>query len=464
MKSNKLNLILGAMVALTMGGTGFAEERAAFPQFVRPLGMGGAFTAVADDNNAFSFNPAGMVQRTGAEVSFLEIALGGSSDLKEAVDYLSDHEDELTNLDNIATADPTRANQIVNDTLNTFTGLNPRFYVAGDVATFVSGPRFMGMPLHVGFGALFVVDGRFNIGPGTPFPTVSYSVDSDMVIPLSLAKRFDAPYIPGKIGVGLTGKLIRRAQVKQDNLNVAQLDNLDVPDPAIGKGIGSDLGLLYQPTDRFNVGLMVRDFLGTKISYDRVDAENGIPAQPERDTVIRPRTNIGVALTPERLLWILPTGNRLTLAADVRDILDKDKHIFFENGFRRVFGQDMWKQVHLGAEYKYWFLRLRGGAYQGYPSFGLGVDLPVLKVDYAFYSQELGARAGDLRQENHVISLGFKFGTNYTETRDRIKKGSESKEEQKMAVPEKVSTPVVTPAEPVPANDVVVPNSTEKEH
>ncbi|MDR1696347.1 MAG: hypothetical protein LBR69_06965 [Endomicrobium sp.] len=33
---------------------------------IRPMGMGGAFTAVADDENAFFYNPAGIAQRTGS--------------------------------------------------------------------------------------------------------------------------------------------------------------------------------------------------------------------------------------------------------------------------------------------------------------------------------------------------------------------------------------------------------------
>jgi hypothetical protein len=42
---------------------------------VRPLGMGGAFTAIANDSNAPLFNPAGIAQVTQSEVSFMSAKL-----------------------------------------------------------------------------------------------------------------------------------------------------------------------------------------------------------------------------------------------------------------------------------------------------------------------------------------------------------------------------------------------------
>ena len=39
-----------------------ARELPKFFEGVRPLGMGGAFTAVADDENALFYNPAGLAR------------------------------------------------------------------------------------------------------------------------------------------------------------------------------------------------------------------------------------------------------------------------------------------------------------------------------------------------------------------------------------------------------------------
>lgn len=438
-------LEIGLSVLLMAVSPIVAEEQPTQIQFVRPLGMGGAFTAVADDHNIFGFNPAGMVQRSGAEITLLEIALGGSEDLKKAADFVSDNEARLDNYDILT---PTEQQQFTNEIINEMVGLTPRVYVAADVASFVSGPKFFGLPIHGGFGALGVADGSFEFGVSALTPNISYEINNDVVIPLALAKRFDAPLLPGTIGVGVTGKFIHRNQVQHERLNLLQLDDVEAPDPAKGRGIGSDVGLLYQPTKKINVGIMVQDFLGTKMGFDATDGEPGVPATPERDTVIRPRTNVGIALFPEKLLWILPTGNRLTLAADVRDVLNQDQHLFFTRGFHKPLGEDLWPHVHLGAEYRWWFLRLRGGAYQGYPSFGLGLDIPFVKLDYAFYSQELGARAGDLRQGNHVVSFALKFGTGHTEARARIR---EKKESETVSEPAPETQVVPAATEPAPA-------------
>lgn len=423
---------------------GHAEELPVNLLFVRPLGMGGAFTAVADDHNIFVHNPAGMVQRTGAQTTIFEVAVGGSKDLKDAYDFVSDREDELTNFENLSAS---RQIELINEIKDTVSKLRPRAYVAADVASFVSGPRFFGLPFHGGFGLFGGADASFRINADF-VPTISFDVNNDMVLPLSVAKRWDAPLVAGKIGIGFTGKVIRRRQIKQEDLSVVVLDDLDAPPSADGRGIGSDLGFLYQPTDRWNVGLMVQDFLGTKLKFDAVAAEKGYPAQPARTAVIRPRTNIGLAVTPKKLLWLLPTYERWVLAMDVRDILNKDDHLFFENGFRKPFGENLYTHLHLGVEYRYWFLRLRGGAHQGYPSLGLGIDIPVLKIDYAYYSREIGRLAGDLREENHVISLAFRFGSGHVESRERIKKAKETTKTRDTAIPESDPVPSSTPEEP----------------
>jgi hypothetical protein len=100
----------------------------------------------------------------------------------------------------------------------------------------------------------------------------------------------------------------------------------------------------------------------------------------------------------------------------------------------------------MGAEYRWWFLRFRGGASEGYPTFGLGLDIPLLKIDYAYYSRELGRLAGDIREQNHVISLALRFGSGATESRERIKKAKDaSKIKGDAAVPEAEAVPAEAP-------------------
>lgn len=413
-------------------------------EFARPLAMGGAFTAVADDNNVFGFNPAGMVMRTGGEFTLFDLAVGVAEDTLDIVDFVSDNEAALTNWENLSEAEQTR---LVGEISN-LSKLNPRLAGTLNLASYVSGPTFLGLPFHVGYGAFGNVDSSIRLDNGVLVPNISYQINNDIVIPVAVAKRFEAPWaIPGRIGVGLTGKYIIRKQVKRERQSILELDDLESPPVADGNGIGADVGLLYQPTDRSTWGLMIQDFLGTNLSFDAVAAENGYQALPSRDTVIRPRTNVGYAVVPKSILFLLPTHDRWVFTADLKDILDSEDHILFEDGLRKPLGEDFWTHLHAGTEFSWGILRLRGGLNQGYLAFGGGINLFLFKLDYAYYGRELGTRAGDIRQANHLVSLSVKFGTTKVESRERIKSNKEMRKQGKNStsgpiVEEEVASPL----------------------
>lgn len=70
MKRINIYLIAGFLMLLLVGGEGYA----AFKDNgwgARPAGMGGAFTAIADDVNAALYNPAGLMQLKSPEMSFM---------------------------------------------------------------------------------------------------------------------------------------------------------------------------------------------------------------------------------------------------------------------------------------------------------------------------------------------------------------------------------------------------------
>lgn len=260
------SLVVGLSVSLSL-----ATEPPTRIEFVRPLGMGGAFTAIADDHNVFSFNPAGLVQRTGSQFTLLEIAAGVAKDTTDLIDFIDDNKDVIDNWD---TSTPQQQADITNKIITNISRLDPRIYVAANTLTYLSGPVFWGA--HLGLGVQGVVDSsiRMDIGPGG-VPNVSFAVNNDIVLPVTLAKRWDAPLVPGTIGMGLTGKLMRRYKTEQNRISFLQLDDIESPPVAQGDGFGSDIGLLYQPTDRTNIGLMVQDFLGTKLHFDAEPAKSG---------------------------------------------------------------------------------------------------------------------------------------------------------------------------------------------
>lgn len=439
------NKILSVTILGLLTSTLYAEEPPTKVEFVRPLGMGGAFTAIADDHNIFAYNPAGLVQRTGSQFTLLEIAGGGAKDTKDFIDFVEDNEAIFNDWDNADADDITR---VTNEIANNISKLDPRVYAAANVFSYLSGPVFWGA--HIGFGVQGVIDSSVRLDPGVPAPTISFNVNNDIVVPFTLAKRWDAPLLPGKLGVGATAKLMFRNKTQQEQVSVLGMDDIGEPPVSQGDGWGGDLGLLYQPTDRTNIGVMVQDIGGTKLHFDAEPAKNGFNGYPERDTVIRPRTNIGMAMTPKSLLWLLPTGDRWIFSADIKDIFPSEasgEHVLFQEGFSQILGDDFGEHFYLGTEFRYWFLRLRGGAYQGYPTAGIGMDFPIIKLDFAYYGREIGTFAGDRRQDNYIASLALSFGGSNVEARDRIVKNKDMTNQKSMGEPSPTEA-APTPAAP----------------
>jgi hypothetical protein len=225
---------------------------------------------------------------------------------------------------------------------------------------------------------------------------------------LPLAHRFDKlPYIPGKISVGTTLKYINRARIAEYNKSVLEFENFS-PQVQLGKGFGFDLGTMYQPTDRWNVGLQITDVGGTSLKFDAVNAEK--EGQLDRASftgMIPTQWNVGAAYIPSKIVYwpgkSINTLDRLVFAADVRDFASTDE---------RLFDATFWKKLHMGAEFRYGPVSLRGGFNSGYPSFGAGVRIPYLglKADYAYWGEELGRYAGQIPSWNHQVTLALSWG------------------------------------------------------
>jgi hypothetical protein len=65
-------ILLAILVVLVVSIPGYCVVPLSFYSSARPMGMGGAFTAVADDINAVFYNPAGLAfkRKQGAEISY----------------------------------------------------------------------------------------------------------------------------------------------------------------------------------------------------------------------------------------------------------------------------------------------------------------------------------------------------------------------------------------------------------
>jgi hypothetical protein len=276
---------------------------------------------------------------------------------------------------------------------------------------------------------------------------LSYDLNVDAILPFNISKRWEnMRRIPGKLAVGVNLKYIRRGQMRDDNVSVLELEDFEDPQVQTGAGLGADLGMLYQPHHRWNLGLAVLDAGGTSLDFENVNAEKGFVAKEARKSSIPARWNLGLAWTPAHVLF-LPTGDRWLFTADVKDLINADSKVLFGDG---LIADTAGTHLHFGAEFRYWFMRLRGGFNQGYPTLGAGLDIPFLKLDYTFYSDEIGLFAGTSKQSSHMITLALRFGSGRTEARDRVRDGKNAKKsgEAKTEKPAEPETEV-SPSKPV---------------
>ena len=337
-----------------------AEELPVFYKGVRPLGMGGAFTAVADDENAMFYNPAGLNKIEG---------FGGIGILNPYAEISKNTLDFIKDVTDLSDAD-TDAEQtaLASDLMDRWMGEHLRLRAG----------LFPNVTVH-NFGVGFLGQAAFDFEVHNPLGSRTLDVRGaiDMALLVSGAYAFTVKDNP--LRVGLTAKMINRRLLDQQysTFDLVQKDGIDLDDDLkSGNGIGVDLGAIYsfpvflEPS----VGIAIQNIADTKLG----DAGK-----------IEQQVNLGAAIYP-------PIGfGKLVLALDVMD-------------FTHQLGSDndLGKRLHLGVEYRLpIIIGIRAGLHQGYPSYGFTVDFWVLKLDYAYYTEEIGAFAGQRKDRRHVAQL-----------------------------------------------------------
>ena len=351
-----------------------AEEIPLFYKGIRPLGMGGAFTAVADDENAIFYNPAGLLQEKGRE-SF-EIL----PPLLSTFEIGSNLVDRVQEVKQIASL-PVGAEK-TNRFIDLVGGLfGDSFHLKTSFF-----PNIIYDRVGVGFLAQADVSGTIHN------PLASNAIEGygkgDLALLVSYARPVEVKTFP--IYTGLTVKGVNRHVIDRSyTLREITETKLQLEDDIKeGTGMALDVGLLY-PMEGFlvssffksvalkpTIGLSLQNIVGG----DMGDAGK-LPFQ----------ANLGVALEQK-----VKRGDLLFAA----DIVDMTYNLGTDNDFV--------KRLHIGMEYRFpYILTLRTGLYQGNPSFGTAIDLWVIHFVYAYYVEEIGAFSGQISDPRHVIKFSF---------------------------------------------------------
>jgi len=87
MKKSLVTFILAAAVLIPIAAGRYAGDFMMIGAGTRPLGMGGAFAALADDGSAIYWNPAGIAQIRKSEVGFMHAFLYGNLASYDNISY-----------------------------------------------------------------------------------------------------------------------------------------------------------------------------------------------------------------------------------------------------------------------------------------------------------------------------------------------------------------------------------------
>lgn len=325
---------------------------------MRSLGMGGAYTAVGGDAEGVFYNPATLYDM-GFQLDLInplvevdQNAMDLSTDLQDAMDLPTDTERTNALLD-IAEANTGKP-------LHFRVALFPSVAVKNFVVGFL-GQGEADARLHNQTSRIVEVQGNYEYGP---IGGASFSLP-----------------VTG-LRLGIAGKYISRTSVNEEfSVNEIAADNFDIADYQVDNSdVSFDVGLLYElpvlTTLKPRVGISVLDI--TDLDFK----EGGKIPQ---------RINIGASMTAN-----LPFLAEVILAADYEDI-------------GKAYEQDdsTWKRVHLGGEFGLLdrHVLVRAGLNQGYPTYGAELDIWLIRLGYTFYSEEMGAYAGQDKDDRHLVQL-----------------------------------------------------------
>jgi hypothetical protein len=352
---------LFALVLITWGGLARAGEFTEFYTGVRQLGMGGAYTAVVNDETAVLTNPAGLGKLREPTLTLIDPELSGSfNDTRIATLSTASN---VINLQGLLDA--------LNDNKGVHWNAKAQFFPSVVTSNF-------GFGLHAKYEYNAEVDPT-----GTTF-RLDYT--NDYAAALGYCFRF----FGGVLKVGTSARLVDRTEIHQDldaHATDLSIDGLAKE----GLGLGFDVGLILSAPVQYLPALSVvaRDVGGT--SYE---LGNGLMHSTGNRPGDTPQTlDGGVAIFP-----ILSNGTRMTITADVHDFLMVDDD------------HDLMKRVHAGMELNFNdFFFLRGGMNQRYWTAGVELASENFQLQAASYGEDVGAAGSPVEDRRWVTKFTFRF-------------------------------------------------------
>ena len=320
---------------------------------IRALGMGGAYVAAGRNGSAFLYNPA-LLAESHADVS-IPFSLGTDDTALDLFKFIDKNKDKLKQFADLTSADQ----QTLYEGLTPFDGRKTRVRIA---------PMVNIVMRNFGISAYGLIRAGGGIDKGIFEPRIQADGRGDFVVAIGAAN-----YISPKLAIGGNAKIVNSRLTNFDVRVTKAGDTFGTVLDSLKEsttGFAADFGALYRLSGKTTLGFAIQDF------YGKVGNET-FPVN----------VKAGIA-------W---RSSRLTLAADITDILNKD-------------GVSVYNRVFMGGELSLPLIQIRSGFYQGYPTAGAGINLKFIKLDYAYYRKEFSRRPGLDGRGQHEIQGKIGWG------------------------------------------------------
>ena len=343
-----------------------------FIQGIRPMGMGGAFTALANDENALFYNPAGLARIKHWRFTFPGLTFGTDTRSFDNLVYL------LGNVDAVGDfMDGSISPELVDNLAHTRLHLQH--------FTFLPEIRFTYIEPHYGFGAWLFQDTFLETG-AILLPEASWNIRLGIIENFSFGWGWDIPKF-GYLAAGISVKAIQQAKTAEEDRNVLDLNDIEM---GMEWGMGFDIGALYQPTNEFSFALVIADL------YTRVLGDVHVP-----------NLKIGFAYQPYYLNF---PDLDATLAVDLVELNWQGDNEFKNTPNNAA--QINFSKLRIGVEFILsGLVALRTGLHQGYPTAGISLLTSFINIDWAYYGRELGTYPGQNPEWNHRLSIDWHTGS-----------------------------------------------------
>ena len=317
------------------------------------MGRGDTGIAIAQDEDAIFFNPAGIAYGTGVfrKLLLLSPYVEISQDTRDVIEEIALQKDDPTS------------------TLRAHEGKAQHVGASN-----VSG-LFLRRVAIAAFGATSTSALLYKDPTQGGFESVSATSISDIGATMTLADRIgSSPFF-----AGATGMYFQRTQggIYANATDASELENLHSSTSLLMTGIGRavNLGLMYRGEGRINFSSGLTCLNVGNTTFTPTTPTN-LPSSEWPLKSIPQTLNFGTSVE---------TGtqySKFRFLADVKDLLNATDTQYL---LRLHFGTELLVYNHIG---------FRGGLNQGYPTGGFFLDLFFFRFDMGFYTEEFGDLPG----------------------------------------------------------------------